>query len=212
MSARFKIWLFPVLLYGLFTVWYTDFSGPLSDAEVSDFMAAMQANQSEPEVIAFIEAFARADTGRQFIMLNAIDYNDNPGFVAGAAPGEDAEALMGRYMAHMIPALLIRASHPLFMGPAVYPAIDVVGIEGAENWNAGALMRYRSRRDFLEIVTNPIFKSQHHFKAAALEKTIAYPIEPDLQLGDPRVLLGLLLLALTALTDLIRLSRQSSQQ
>ena len=103
MSARSKIWLFPVLLYGLFTVWYTDFSGPLSDAEVSDFMAAMQANQSKPEVIAFIEEFARADTGRQFIMLNAIDYNDNPGFVAGAAPGEDAEALMGRYMAHMIP-------------------------------------------------------------------------------------------------------------
>jgi hypothetical protein len=88
----------------------------------------------------------------------------------------------------------------------------VVGMEGAENWSGGALMRYRSRRDFLEIVTNPIFKGQHHFKAAALEKTIAYPIEPDLQLGDPRLLLGLLLLALTALTDLIRLSRQSSQQ
>jgi hypothetical protein len=111
-------------------------------------------------------------------------------------------------MEHMIPALLIRASHPIFMGPAVYPAMDVVGIEGAENWNAGALMRYRSRRDFLEIVTNPVFKDKHHFKTAALEKTIAYPIEPDLQLGDPRLLLGLLLLALTSLTDLARLSRQ----
>ena len=208
MSARSKIWLFPALLYGIFVIWYTDLGSPLTDAEVSDFKAAMQANQSEPEVIAFIEQFARSDSGGQFIMLNAIDYNDNPGSVAGAAPGEDAEALMGRYMEHMIPALLIRASHPIFMGPAVYPAMDVVGIEGAENWNAGALMRYRSRRDFLEIVTNPVFKGKHHFKAAALEKTIAYPIEPDLQLGDPRLLLGLLLLALTSLTDLARLSRQ----
>lgn len=208
MSARSKIWLFPALLYGIFVIWYTDLGGPLTDAEVSDVKAAMLANQSEPEMIAFIEQFARSDSGGQFIMLNAIDYNDNPGSVAGAAPGEDAEALMGRYMEHMIPALLIRASHPIFMGPAVYPAMDVVGIEGAENWNAGALMRYRSRRDFLEIVTNPVFKGKHHFKAAALEKTIDYPIEPDLQLGDPRLLLGLLLLALTSLTDLARLSRQ----
>ena len=207
MSARSKIWLFPALLYGIFVIWYTNLGGPLTDAEVRDFKAAMQANQSEPQVVAFIEQFAQSDSGGQFIMLNAIDYNDNPGSVAGAEPGEDAEALMGRYMAHMIPALLIRASHPIFMGPAVYPAMDVVGIEGAENWNAGALMRYRSRRDFLEIVTNPVFKGKHHFKAAALEKTIAYPIEPDLQLGDPRLLLGLLLLALTALTDLVRLSR-----
>ncbi len=208
MSARSKIWLFPALLYGIFVIWYTDLGSPLTDAEVSDFKAAMQANQSEPEVIAFIEQFARSDIGGQFIMLNAIDYNDNPGSVAGAEPGEDAESLLGRYMEHMIPAMLIRASDPIFMGPAVYPAMDVIGIEGAENWNAGALMRYRSRRDFLEIVTNPAFRGKHHFKAAALEKTIAYPIEPDLQLGDPRLLLGLLLLALTALTDLVRLSRQ----
>ena len=42
---------------------------------------------------------------------------------------------------------------------------------------------------------------KHHFKTAALDKTIAYPIEPGLYLGDPRLLLGLALLALTAVMD-----------
>ena len=208
MSMRLKIWLFPALLYALFVYWYTDLAGPMSNEEVDAFVATMTANGSDPEVIAFMEQFAREDSGKQFLMVNNIDYVEQPGDVPGAEPGESAEQLMGRYMEHMIPALLQRACHPVLMGPAVYPSVDVVGIEGAENWDQGALFRYRSRRDLLEIVTNPAFSGKHHFKTAALEKTIAYPIEPQLYLGDPRLLLGLILLALTALVDLFRLSRQ----
>jgi hypothetical protein len=36
---------------------------------------------------------------------------------------------------------------------------------------------------------------------AGLEKTIAYPIEPRIYLGDLRLLLGLLMLAVTALLN-----------
>jgi hypothetical protein len=209
-SKHLKIWLIPALLYAAFLAWYTDLDGPLSDAEVDAFVAAMTENGSEPDIIAFIEKFGREDSGRQFLMVNNIDYDAHPPAVAGAAPGESAEQLMGRYMEHMIPALLQRASHPVLMGPAVYPSIDVVGIDGAENWDSGALFRYRSRRAFLEIVTNPAFSGKHHFKAAALDKTIAYPIEPSLYLGDPRLLLGLILLALTALIDLVRTARRDA--
>ncbi len=210
MSARTIIWLLPALLYALFLLWYTDLKGPLDDAEVDAFLATMTANGSDPELIAFIGKFAREDTGKQFLMVNNIDYSEHPPDVPGAPPGESAEQLMGRYMEHMIPALLTRASHPVLTGSAVYPSMDLVGIEGAESWDTGALFRYRSRRAFLEIVTNPAFKGKHHFKTAALEKTIAYPIEPELYLGDPRVLLGLILLALTALVDLLRTSRQNT--
>lgn len=209
MTTRAKIWLFPALLYAVFVFWYTDLKGPLSDEEVDTFLATMTANGSEPQVIAFIETFAREDSGKQFLMVNNIDFNENPPEVAGAVPGESAEQLMGRYMEHMIPALLKRASHPVLMGSAIYPSMDIVGIEGAETWDDAALFRYRSRRDFLEIVTNSAFSGKHHFKTAALKKTVAYPIETKLYLGDPRLLLGLTLLALTALVDLIRTSRQA---
>ena len=209
MSTRLKIWLLPALLYALFLFWYTDLKGPLSDAEVDVFVATMTENGSEPEVIAFIEKFAREDSGKQFLMVNNIDYNEHPPEVPSAEPGESAQQLMGRYMEHMIPALLQRACHPVLMGSAVYPSMDLVGIEGAETWDDAALFRYRSRRAFLEIVTNPAFMGKHHFKTAALEKTIAYPIEPKLYLGDPRLILGLILLALTALVDLLRTSKQN---
>ena len=209
MSTRTKLWLVPALLYAAFFYWYTDFGGPLSDSEADHFVATMKTNGSDPEVIAFIEKFARQDSGRQFLMVNNIDMNENPPEVEGAEPGESASDLMARYMEHMIPALLSRACHPVLMGSAVYPAMDLVGIAGAENWDQAALFRYRSRRAFLEIVTNPAFKGKHHFKTAALDKTIAYPIETDLYLGDPRLLLGLILLAATALIDSLRMSKKA---
>jgi hypothetical protein len=55
-------------------------------------------------------------------------------------------------------------------------------------------MRYRSRRDMMEIAVNPAFRGSHAFKVAAMQKTIAFPVDPWFQLGDPRLVLGLLFL------------------
>ncbi|MFQ3200253.1 MAG: hypothetical protein ACI9SK_000967 [Zhongshania sp.] len=207
MTARSKLWLAAIALYAAFIFWYTDFRGPLSEQEVDKFVTTMLANGGNPETIAFIEKFARQDTGRQFLMVNNIDYNDNPPQVDGAAPGETADKLMARYMKYMIPALLARASHPVLMGEVVYPAIDVIGIQDAENWTQSVLFRYPSRRTLMEIVSNPAFKGKHNFKTAALEKTIAYPIETTLYLSDLRLLLALVLIALTAAIDNLWLYR-----
>ena len=96
-------------------------------------------------------------------------------------------------MAFMFPELLSRACHPILNGSAAAPALDLMNAAGMERWTAGAGMRYRSRRDLLDIATNPDFDGAHAFKVAAMRKTIAFPIDPWLQLGDPRLVLGLLL-------------------
>ena len=211
MTSRKKLWLLGTLLYIAFCFWYTDLKGPLSDEEIDEFVTTMTANGTAPETIDFIETFMREDTGRQFLMVNNIDMNDNPPAVAGAAPNASADELMASYMEHMIPALLSRACHPVIMGNVVYVAMDVVGIEGVEQWTQAAVFRYRSRRSLMEIVSNPAFAGKHHFKTAALDKTIAFPIETTLYLGDPRLLLGLILVALTALLDAFVLSRKPRQ-
>ena len=208
MTTRMKIWLLPALFFTLFLFWYTPTGGPLSDAEVDNFIAKMERNGSPPEAMSLIRQFGEEDTGKHFIMINNIDYDETPGNVAGAEPGENAQQLMDRYMGHMIPAMLSRGSHPVMMGPAAYRSMDVIGVEGVDVWDMGGLVRYRSRRAFLAIVTDPAFSGKHHFKAAALEKTIAFPVEPDFNLGDPRLLIGLLLLAVTAMAD----ARRSSQR
>ncbi|MDA9095892.1 hypothetical protein N9J88_05815 [Porticoccaceae bacterium] len=210
MTQRSKIWLSSALVYAAFVFWYTDFSGPLSDAEVDQFVVTMTENGSDPSTVAYLETFLRNDSGRQFLMLNALDMNDNPPDVEGAEPGESAQQLMDRYMKHMYPELLKRASHPVIFGQAAYTVLDNVGIENAEQWTDGAIFRYRSRRSFMDLVANPNIKGRHAFKLAALDKTIAYPIETSIYLGDMRLILGLILLSITALLDSFLLARNRS--
>jgi hypothetical protein len=205
MKARTKLWLVPAAIYAAFTLWYTDFGGPLSNAEIQQNIDAMRGNGVSEERIASMTRFMREDTGRQLLMINALDLNPNPPDTPGAEPGETGEQLMARYMAHMLPALLKRASHPVLVGDAVFTAVDVVGIDNAEQWQSGAVVRYRSRRTLMDIVIDPTFMDPHHFKMASLAKTIAFPIEPQLYLGDPRLLLALLLVAITALLDALLL-------
>ena len=210
MTQRSKIWLSSALVYAAFVFWYTDFSGPLSDAEVDQFVVTMTQNGSDPSTVAYIETFLRNDSGRQFLMLNALDMNDNPPDIEGAEPGESAQQLMDRYMEHMYPELFKRASHPVIFGQAAYTALDNVGIENAEQWTDGAIFRYRSRRTFMDLIANPNLKGRHAFKLAALDKTIAYPIETSIYLGDMRLILGLILLSITALLDSFLLARNRS--
>ena len=210
MTSRTKVWLVSALIYGAFVFWYTDLNGPITEEELQDWKSSMQANGSRPERIAYFEKFFRDDTGRQFLMLNAIDLNENPPQVEGADANETADQLMARYLEHMLSEFFWRACHPVITGDAVFTAFDLAGIEGAEVWDQGAFVRYRSRRDIMQIISNPATIENHRFKVAALEKTIAYPVEPNFYLGDLRLLFGLLILAVTALLDSLLLNRRQS--
>ena len=198
-----KTWLILGAVYIGFFFWYTDMGGKLSQEEIQIFIKKHEQNIINDGVspdseefqlrIDFLKKFMEEDNGKQFIMVNNIEMNKNPGDVVGANPGESADQLMSRYMEYMWPNLLKRASHPIFMSNAVYQSMDLVGIEGAETWDQAALMRYKSRRTMMEIVTNPNMMNRHCFKIAALQKTIAYPVEPFGFYSDMRLIFGMLI-------------------
>ena len=198
-----KTWLILGAVYIGFFFWYTDMGGKLSQEEIQIFIKKHEQNIINDGVytdseefqlrIDFLKKFMEEDNGKQFIMVNNIEMNKNPGDVVGANPGESADQLMSRYMEYMWPNLLKRASHPIFMSNAVYQSMDLVGIEGAETWDQAALMRYKSRRTMMEIVTNPNMMNRHGFKIAALQKTIAYPVEPFGFYSDMRLIFGMLI-------------------
>ncbi|MGI9323452.1 MAG: hypothetical protein ACR2PJ_07720, partial [Pseudomonadales bacterium] len=129
--TRKLLWLLPFVCYLVFTFWYTNTSGPLTNQEITAFLEHFKSVGYTEERLQNVERFMRNDTGRQFLMMNNIDLNEQPPTVTGAEPGESAEQLMGRYMEYMWPALLQRACHPVYMGRAVHGAMDLVGIEGA---------------------------------------------------------------------------------
>lgn len=202
---RFLVWGFAAFLYVVFVFWYTDFGGPLSEAEISSYLERFEEQGASVEMRDRMRDFMESDTGNQFLMMNVIDFAENPPDVVGAEPGETAQQLMERYMEHMYRELSKRACHPVIAGNAVHTAIDLVGVDaldGSERWDMAAFMRYRSRRTLMDIASIPETRGRHEFKIAALDKTIAFPIETIINLGDPRLLLGLILLSTAAILDL----------
>ena len=191
---RQRHWIVLGVLYALFFGWYTSFGGPLTPAEIETLLSriAVQSPAPSPERLAQLRRFMEEDTGDDFVMVNVIDMFDVPAQVDGVAPGDSSDEVLDRYMAYMWPALLSRASHPVFVGSAASDALDLMNADDMAQWTRAAGMRYRSRRDMFEISTNAEFGDAHHFKVAAMEKTIAFPIDPWMQLGDPRLVLALL--------------------
>lgn len=198
------LWLGGAVAYGAFCWWYTNTGGPLGADEQARITAALRASGRAPERIATIGRFMAEDDGNQLIMVNALHLAESPRPVPGVPAGESAEALLAHYMEYMYPAMLRRASHPVFAGRAVSPAMDLAGFDDEQTvaqWTDAALVRYRSRRDLLAIALNPAFEERHPFKLAALEKTIAYPVATVFYLSDGRLLLALVLLPILLLFD-----------
>ncbi len=195
MSRTAWVWLILGALYLAFFSWYTSFGGPLTDEEIEHYLAKFaESNPSgPPEREVILRRFMEEDTGDDFVMLNVIDMYEVPQQIEGVEPGESSGDVLGKYMAYMYPALFSRACHPVAFGAAANTAMDLMNAPGMERWDSGALMRYRSRRDMLEISSNPAFQGSHEFKIAAMEKTIAFPLDPWFHFGDPRLLLAFML-------------------
>jgi len=195
MTRTACIWLMFGVLYAASFSWDTSFGGPLTEAEIGKYMnrIASQATDATPQRLQSLRRFMQEDTGDDFVMINVIDMYDKPLAIPGVKDGESSDDVLGKYMQYMYPALFSRASHPVLFGQAANTAMDLMNAPNMHKWTRGAAMRYRSRRDLFEISTNPEFSGSHEFKVAAMAKTIAFPIDPWWQLGDPRLLLALLL-------------------
>ena len=194
----------------MFTFWYTDFGGPLSEEEISAGLEKFQSQGYTPEQVAALAAFLRNDTGKQFLMVNNIDMDDNPPQMPDYGPDATASDYFDYYLDHIYTQLFRRASHPAFAGSALNYTADEFGVgsDAAFGWDSAALMRYRSRRSFLGVFTHPETSNRYPYKVAAMVKTIAYPVEPALYLSDIRLLLFLVLGLVTALVDIFIYGRQ----
>ncbi len=193
-----RSWAILGIVYAAFFYWYTSFGGPLSDEEIAHYTKVLA---STPEMSEHSErwiSFMKSDTGDDWAMWNAVDLFDTPKQVKGVEPGDTTEEVVNRYAEPFFAKALRRAAHPVMGGVAANTALDIWGIEGGENWDTGLLVRYRSRRDIMEIAEEMATSDEeiHAFKVAAVEKTIAFPIDPWFHPGDPRLLLAMIFIPL----------------
>ena len=165
----------PIVLWLVFAWLYTNTEGPLSSEEIDSYLATLESRGTDPERRERMRSFLSNDTGDDFVMLNLLELNRSSSI---DNPYAEAEAALDTYMAHMWPALIRRGCHPVNLGTSAAAALEVWGIDGAQHWSQGAMMRYRSRRDLVEIAMNDDFQGPHDAKIAALNKTIAVPLDP----------------------------------
>tara|TARA_Y100001949_G_C15989382_1_gene332096 strand:+ start:366 stop:977 length:612 start_codon:yes stop_codon:yes gene_type:complete len=198
-------WYFFILFYVFFFIWYTNLSGPLNDKEIKFFMKVISERAvNDEQRIERLRKFMEEDDGKDFFMVNFLDYNDTPETMPATGKGASSSNLMNYYMEYMYPEMFKRASHPVFFSDVFFPAMDIVSAEGMEDWDNVALVRYRSRKDMLQIGLNPIFDERHPYKTEALDKTIAIPVETPF-LNDLRLILFILFLTLGLFIDRFRI-------
>ena len=185
-------WILLTAIYAAMFFWYTNFDAPLTRDEADAYVAKIRERGADPERLAALTRFLYDDDGDDFVMVNLIDMRKHDSTEGGETPSQ----LLDRYMEYMWPSLILRACHPVFFSQGRYEALDIWGIDGAHNWSQFALMRYRSRRDMLEITINQQFKGSHDFKIAAMNKTVAFPVSGGFSYADPRWLLASVFLVL----------------
>lgn len=188
-------WVVAAAGYALFISHYQNWHRPLEPAEIDRFLENLTKKRSISDIDAF-RAFLEADDGREFFMHNLIKFAE--GTVPHPDTGVETEPnkLVQNYSGPFIKALMLRGGHPLVLFQRQGPNIDSWGptAETGAHWRLTNVMRYRSRRDLLELASDPAFDSIHRFKRDSIAETISSP-NSMLMAGfaGPRFLVGLLL-------------------
>jgi hypothetical protein len=202
------IWGTALLTYVGFRLWYDNWSGPLKPAEIYAFLKQMagrfEGTGNSPQVL---RAFLEADDGREFVMLNLVKAQMEQ--VEDPKTGHMVQGfdLLKRYSKRFMPVLFRNGGHPAMVGRKVGGYIDAWNTEADPDWTIFGLMRYRSRRDMIKLVTDPAFMEGHPDKLLGTLATFSFPTQRVLSLYlSPRITVALVLALIAALGHLALLT------
>ncbi len=192
-------------LFLLFVTWYGGKGKPLRPDEIEAFFNAlgkMDLSEGEKEIIPEIRSLLANDDGQEFVMQNLVRHRPRALYPAGYHYNDDARAADQRYGKAIILPLLRQGSLPIFIARRSGSFIEP---EGADLWHYVAMVRYRSRRDFLRFVLAIQTRDIAVHKWAALEKTHVFPVKPLVSLLLVRSsVAGLLMIIAAGLLLLMR--------
>ncbi len=170
--------LIPLLTYALFLIWYGGQGRPLVDEEVKDFLALMTSrgiDREDPELFESLKRLLSRDDGREFVMVNLIKYREKATYPPGSPYGDSAIEADKRYARAFFPYLLRYGNVPIFISSRSGSFIEP---QHAEPWQVVAMIRYRSRRDFIRSVRAVVGKDVMVHKWAAIDTTHVFPVRP----------------------------------
>ncbi len=207
-SNRFmlKLGLALLIIFGAFCLWQQPalIVGKLTAAEIDQYIAAADHNLHFPpdvdkqDILRRVRAWAEADDGKPAYMLNLMRYNDKIDDVPGAPQGfkgtpKEANLL---YEDKAMGLILKKGGVGGSYGSETQGQnLITIGSDPAmDHWSRVLVIRYPSRRNFLQLVSDPDYAPIEPYKMMAL-RLLLVPTSGDLVVPDYRLLLGGLLVA-----------------
>lgn len=217
--TRFQTVLGLVLaaLFAAFWLWHSPglVRGALTSAEIDRYLSIVEKLPTPPEeramVVKRLRAWAEADDGKPVYMLNLMRYHEQlrrfPGAADFAGTPQQANS---HYEDAAVPLLLASGSYPLF-GSETQGGNLIEHQPALDGWGRVLVVRYASRRAFLELLTHPDYAKVVAYKFMALQ-VLLLPTGGDLIIPDLRWPVGGALLAIFLGVGWWRAARRSGKR
>jgi hypothetical protein len=176
-----------------FFAWYQGGRSPLTMREQSAYMARVATLREFTQGYldgAAINAFMATDDGRPFFVINLFKFRPHAAYADGRESTATGAKVFEQFSQAVIPVWLQRGTHPVFV---TEPNASI-----KNDWDLVSVVRYRSRRDYVEIITDAAFLEALPHRLAAAERNIRIQL-PGTIVPNPLVALFVALVSILAI-------------
>ncbi len=199
------IWLASLgLIYASFWIWYGGNGDPISEEEGLEMLAEIERlhgvrleNTPEGSMTRNLRDMLPNDDGKEFYAVN----------LETRATGPEAQEAEAKYAAIVMPLLLERGGHPVFLSERAGLMLGKYG----ENVDRVAVVRYRSLRDLLDMIADEKMVEGNALKNASLAHTEVFITRPTITLVQVRLMVGMFL-ALIAIAGVAVIGRVQARR
>jgi hypothetical protein len=177
--------------------WHSPATGKMTREEVNSYMGVLEKSAFPPadkaEVLGRIRAWAESDDGKPVFMLNLMRNFDKLQPYSGAPDFKGTPQQSNKiYEDTAVPLLLKRGCYPLFLGKT--QGNNLFGFAPTLNgWHEVIVVRYRDRRAFLDLLTDPKYVPVMPYKLMASQLNLI-PNSGEIIFPDLRIITGAFLL------------------
>ena len=137
-----------LVLYLAFLAWYDGWGmDPFTVEEIDILVSIVEVQDTNPEELKNLRRLLKDDDGEEFFMLNLNRYEYAENEIQQGVP-----VAYQKYGQAVMPMILKRAGHPIYLGEISDYLVGGDIKEGS--WQEIILVRYRSRQDFINMVTS----------------------------------------------------------
>ncbi len=154
-----------VLIFFSMIYWYSWSASPLTQDEIDaylDTIAAQDQVAGRENDLGSLRQFLEEDDGQPFYTVNLYKFFEQADYASDVPFGGSGREAFDRFSSVMIRLLAERASHPIFGSNWVF--------DDGTDWDRLVIVRYRSRRDIVDIFASEDFEAASIHKWAGLRE------------------------------------------